>query len=78
MATYSINDPEKGAIRHKDRKRLLWLNSTLMPIYPLAGIGAFMLTGTQWYLLIPLIINYKLSLFWTGLSVKIITILLRS
>ena len=45
-------------IRYKDRKRLLWLNSTLMPIYPLAGIGAFMLTGTQWYLLIPLIINY--------------------
>ena len=58
MVTYTINDPEKGAIRYKDRKRLLWLNSTLMPIYPLAGIGAFMLTGTQWYLLIPLIINY--------------------
>lgn len=58
MTTYYINHPEKGFISYVDRKRLLWLNSTIMPLYPLAGIGAFLVTGTEWLLCLPLVINY--------------------
>lgn len=58
MVTYSVNHPEKGLISYVDQKRHLWLNSIVMPVYPLAGIGAFLMTGAQWLLCMPLVLNY--------------------
>lgn len=60
MVTYSFNHPKKGLISYVDQKRYLWLNSIIMPILPLAGIGIFLLTGDQWVLCIPLVLNYAI------------------
>jgi alkane 1-monooxygenase len=58
MTTYTINDPEKGLISYRDKKRYLWLTSVFMPIFPLLGIVAFLQTGMEWTLLLPLIVTY--------------------
>jgi alkane 1-monooxygenase len=60
MATYSIDDPEKGTISYSDKKRYLWLNSVLMPLLPLMGVFFFYRTGQEWTLCLPLMINYTL------------------
>lgn len=56
--TYSINHPEKGEISYVDRKRLFWLSSVVMPLFPMAGIATFFMFGSEWLLCLPLILNY--------------------
>jgi alkane 1-monooxygenase len=58
MTTYTINDPEKGLISYRDKKRYLWLASVFMPIFPLLGIVVYLQTGMEWTLLLPLIFTY--------------------
>jgi|TARA_B110000902_G_scaffold227374_1_gene266661 alkane 1-monooxygenase len=58
MTTYTINDPEKGLISYRDKKRYLWLTSVFMPIFPLLGIVVYLQTGIEWTLLLPLIVTY--------------------
>lgn len=58
MTTYTINDPEKGVISYRDKKRYLWLASVFMPIFPLLGIVIYSQTGMEWTLLLPLIFTY--------------------
>ncbi|MFQ3325150.1 MAG: alkane 1-monooxygenase, partial [Pseudomonadales bacterium] len=58
MTTYTIDDPEKGLISYRDSKRYLWLASVFMPIFPLLGIVAYLQTGMEWTLLLPLIFTY--------------------
>jgi alkane 1-monooxygenase len=58
MTTYTINDPEKGLISYRDKKRYLWLTSVFMPIFPLLGIVVYLQTGMEWTLLLPLIVTY--------------------
>lgn len=58
MKTYTLEHPEKGTIEYTDRKRYLWLMSVLMPIVPLTGIFAHMLTGTEWTIALPLAFTY--------------------
>ncbi|MGB1868327.1 MAG: alkane 1-monooxygenase [Porticoccaceae bacterium] len=60
MATYSIEDAQKGLISYSDKKRYLWLISVFMPIFPLMGVFIFYSTGVEWTLCLPLIINYTL------------------
>lgn len=60
MATYSIEDAQKGLISYSDKKRYLWLISVFMPIFPLMGVFIFYSTGIEWTLCLPLIINYTL------------------
>ena len=60
MATYSIEDIQKGPISYSDRKRHLWLISVFMPIFPLMGVFIFYRTGAEWTLCLPLMINYSL------------------
>ena len=60
MATYSIEDIQKGPISYSDRKRHLWLISVFMPIFPLIGVFIFYRTGAEWTLCLPLMINYSL------------------
>ena len=58
MTTYTIDDPEKGLISYRDKKRYLWLTSVFMPIFPLLGIVVYLQTGMEWTLLLPLIVTY--------------------
>jgi alkane 1-monooxygenase len=58
MTTYTINDPEKGLISYRDKKRYLWLASVFMPIFPLLGIVVYLQTGMEWTLLLPLVFTY--------------------
>jgi len=58
MTTYTINDPEKGVISYRDKKRYLWLASVFMPIFPLLGIVIYLQTGMEWTLLLPLVFTY--------------------
>ena len=58
MTTYTIDDPEKGLISYRDKKRYLWLTSVFMPIFPLLGIVVYVQTGMEWTLLLPLIVTY--------------------
>ncbi len=58
MTTYTINDPEKGLISYRDKKRYLWLASVFMPIFPLLGIVIYLQTGMEWTLLLPLVFTY--------------------
>jgi alkane 1-monooxygenase len=58
MTTYTINDPEKGLISYRDKKRYLWLASVFMPIFPLLGIVVYLQTSMEWTLLLPLIFTY--------------------
>jgi alkane 1-monooxygenase len=58
MTTYTINDPEKGLISYRDKKRYLWLASVFMPIFPLLGIVVYLQTGMEWTLLLPLVVTY--------------------
>lgn len=58
MTTYTMDHPEQGTIRYKDKKRYLWLSSVIMPIFPLMGIALFYQTGSQWALGLPLFFTY--------------------
>ncbi len=60
MTTYSIQDPDKGPISYKDKKRYLWLNSVALPLFPLMGLFVFYKTGLEWTLCLPLLVNYSL------------------
>lgn len=58
MKAYTFDDPELGLIRYADRKRYLWLLSTLFPLIPLVGIGLVLWSGLQWMLWLPLLFVY--------------------
>ena len=60
MATYSIEDAQKGLISYNDKKRYLWLISVFMPVFPLMGVFIFYRTGVEWTLCLPLLLNYTL------------------
>mgnify|MGYP006300660021 CR=1 FL=1 len=50
----------KGPGDYSDEKRLGWLLSAAFPLLPVMAIGAHWLTGSQWWLLTPLIVVYGL------------------
>lgn len=58
MKVYAFDDPELGPIRYIDRKRYLWLLSTLFPLIPLVGMWLALYTGRQWTLWLPLAFVY--------------------
>ena len=60
MATYSIEDAQKGLISYNEKKRYLWLISVFMPVFPLMGVFIFYRTGVEWTLCLPLLLNYTL------------------
>ena len=43
---------------YRDKKRYLWILSTLIPLLGLSGIGLYEWTGNAWLLLTPLVIVY--------------------
>ena len=59
MREYTAEHPQGDPITYRDGKRHLWIISVLFPfILPLIGIGSYMLIGSEWVLLTPLIIAY--------------------
>jgi alkane 1-monooxygenase len=58
MTTFVLDDPAKGRIEYRDRKRWLWLAGFFYPLLALSGIGLYRLTGSEWTLLTPLLSIY--------------------
>jgi alkane 1-monooxygenase len=67
MRAYTFDDPELGLIRYTDRKRHLWLLSTLFPLIPLVGMWLALSTGRQWTLWLPLAFVYGVIPLLDGL-----------
>ncbi len=58
MKTYSLQLADNQLITYQDRKRHLWLLSMLYPLLALSGVGLYLVTGSQWLLLTPLVSIY--------------------
>lgn len=61
MKGYTASLPSGEAIIYTDRKRWLWLMSVLYPLQPLLGIWLHSVTGNEWWLLFPLLLNFGLG-----------------
>ena len=61
MKGYTATLPNGEAILYIDRKRWWWLLSVLYPLEPFLGIWLHWLTGNEWWLLLPLALNYGLG-----------------
>jgi alkane 1-monooxygenase len=61
MKSYTASLPSGAAIHYVDRKRWLWLMSVLYPLEPLLGIWLHSLTGNEWWLLLPLLLNFGIG-----------------
>jgi alkane 1-monooxygenase len=58
---YTAALPNGEAIIYIDRKRRLWLMSMLYPLQPFIGIWLHWRTGSEAWLLLPLVFNYGLG-----------------
>jgi alkane 1-monooxygenase len=67
MKGYTATLPSGAAIYYADRKRWLWAMSVLYPLEPLVGIWLHSLSGNEFWLLLPLILNFGLGpiIDWT-------------
>ena len=61
MKTYTAIAADGSAVTYRDRKRWLWLASLLYPLQPFIGIGMHALTGNEWWLVFPLLLNYAIA-----------------
>ena len=58
MKEYTATLPNGEATVYIDRKRWLWLLSVAYPLQPVFGIWLHSLTGNEWWLILPLLLNY--------------------
>jgi alkane 1-monooxygenase len=58
MNGYTATLPNGEAVFYTDKKRRLWLLSVLLPLEPLLAIGLHWMTGNEWWLALPLALNY--------------------
>jgi len=58
IVSYSIETPDRGLVKYRDRKRHLWILSVLLPFMPLSGVFFYYRFGSEWLLAVPLLINY--------------------
>ncbi len=58
MKGYTAVSPSGEAIYYVDRKRWLWPMSVLFPLQPFLGIWLHANTGNEWWLFLPLLLNY--------------------
>lgn len=61
MKTYVGTTADGVAIEYIDRKRWFWLASLLYPLQPFVGILLHAETGNEWWLLLPLALNYAIA-----------------
>ena len=60
MTTYVLDDPKKGRIQYRDKKRWLWFGAILFSLMPLPIIAAFTWSENPWVLILPLEISFIL------------------
>lgn len=68
-SVYIAEDPQRGRVEYRDRKRWWWLLSVVYPLLPFIGIAAHAYSGHQIALALPLLISYGLMPlldFWIG------------
>ena len=58
MKGYTATLPSGAAIYYTDRKRWLWAMSVFYPLQPLVGIWLHSLSGNEFWLLMPLLLNF--------------------
>jgi alkane 1-monooxygenase len=58
VKTYTATLPSGATLHYVDRKRWLWLLSVLYPLEPLLGISLHAMTGSEGWLLLPLLLNF--------------------
>ena len=61
MKVFSATAPDGTAITYIDRKRWLWSLSVLYPLQPFVGILLHARTGNEWWLVLPLALNYVVA-----------------
>ena len=61
MKGYTATLPSGAAIYYTDRKRWLWAMSVFYPLQPLVGIWLHSLSGNEFWLLMPLLLNFGLG-----------------
>lgn len=61
MKGYTATLPNGEAIYYIDRKRWLWAMSVLYPLTPLSGIWLHALSGNEFWLFLPLFLNFGLG-----------------
>lgn len=61
MKGYTATLPNGEAIYYTDRKRWLWVLSMLYPLEPLVGIWLHSLSGNEFWLLLPLLLNFGMG-----------------
>jgi alkane 1-monooxygenase len=59
-SVYVADDPQRGRVTYRDRKRAWWLLSVVYPLLPFTGMAAHALSGQQIALALPLLISYGL------------------
>lgn len=66
---YVADDPQRGRVEYRDRKRAWWLLSVVYPLLPFSGMALHAYTGAQIALGLPLLISYGLMPlldYWIG------------
>ena len=61
MRNLTAHLPNGETVTYRDRKRWLWLNSVLYPLFPFAGIAAHAATGVEAWLVLPLVFAYGVA-----------------
>lgn len=61
MKSYTATTADGVAIDYVDRKRWFWLASLLYPLQPFIGIWLHAETGNEWWLVLPLLLNYVIA-----------------
>jgi len=58
MKVFTLERAGAAPITYVDKKRWLWLASLALPALPLGAIAATLATGSEWFLLAPLVFFY--------------------
>jgi alkane 1-monooxygenase len=61
MKAYSATLPNGEKTEYTDRKRWLWTLSVVHSLLPFAGIALHAVTGNEWWIVLPLLLNYVIA-----------------
>jgi alkane 1-monooxygenase len=61
MKTFSATLPNGEKTEYTDRKRWLWTLSVVHSLLPFVGIALHAVTGNEWWIVLPLLLNYVVA-----------------
>ena len=61
MHVYSATLPNGKKAQYTDHKRRLWALSVLFPLQPFLGMALHAVTGNEWWIVLPLFVNYVIA-----------------